>query len=193
MIKTITIIGLLLLAACQSYYTPLPQLLPPHVRKIAIRQFINQTTHFGLEDKLTLSVIDEFVRDGRYTVVREEDADGILVGEITHYILQPLTYGTKFQPEQYKLRVLLNLYFIDKGENIDDEADDVTLWSEERFEGVCIYADVVSSLPRELKKTEEQAREFIWKDLSRKILTRTVQGFGAAAGISRKKVPKIPD
>ncbi|MDI6641607.1 MAG: LptE family protein [Elusimicrobiota bacterium] len=190
MLKTISIIALLLLTACQAY-TPQPQLLPQHIRKIAIRQFVNQTTYFGLEDKLTLSVIDEFVRDGRYTVVSENDADGILVGEITHYILQPLTYGPNFEPQQYKLRILLNLYFIDKGENKEDPSDDVTLWEEKALEGLCIYADAASSLPEETKKTEEQAREFIWKDLSQKILTRTVQGFGTVSGISEKKVPKI--
>lgn len=168
-----------LFIGCQIY-TPQPQLIPQHVRKIAIRPFVNETSQYGLEEKLTLKVTDEFVRDGRYTVVKEPDADGIIVGKITHYILQPLTYGENFQPLQYKLRILLNLYFIDRVNN-------VTLWEEPNLEGVHIYS--ASTLPGGI--TEEEAREIIWDDLSQKILTRTVEGFGSVSGVSEKKVPQI--
>jgi hypothetical protein len=170
---------LLVVIGCQIY-TPQPQLMPQHVRKIAIRPFVNETIQYGLEEKLTLRVVDEFVRDGRYTVVKESDADGVIVGRITHYILQPLTYGENFQPLQYKLRVLLSLYFIDKVNN-------VTLWEEPNLEGIQIYTS--ATLPGGI--TEEEARELIWQDLSQKILTRTVEGFGSVAGVSEKKVPQI--
>ena len=169
----------LFVLGCQTY-TPQPQLMPQHVRKIAIRPFVNETIQYGLEEKLTLRVVDEFVRDGRYTVVKESDADGVIVGRITHYILQPLTYGENFQPLQYKLRVLLSLYFIDKVNN-------VTLWEEPNLEGMQIYTS--ATLPGGI--TEEEARELIWQDLSQKILTRTVEGFGSVAGVSEKKVPQI--
>ncbi|MEW6041338.1 MAG: LPS assembly lipoprotein LptE [Elusimicrobiota bacterium] len=161
-----------------SQYKPQPQLLPQHIRKIAIRSFVNHTTQYGLEDKLTLRVRDEFIKDGRFTVVNEENAEGTVVGEITYYILQPVTYGANFEPQQYKLRVLLNLYFIDRVEN-------VTLWQEPNFEGVQIFTP--STLPGGI--TEEQARENVWLDLSQKILTRTIEGFGSAGGISQKKLP----
>jgi hypothetical protein len=167
----------LILAGCSSYQ-PQPQLIPQYIRKIAVRPFINHTSQYGLEDKLTPRIRDEFIKDGRFTVVNEDNAGGVVVGEITYYFLQPLSYGANFEPQQYKLRVLLNLYFIDKVEN-------VTLWQEPNFEGVQIFTP--STLPGGI--TEEEARENVWRDLAQKILTRTIGGFGSITGISNKKVP----
>ena len=175
--KTVILFAAVLIAGC-SAYQPQPQLMPQHIRKMAVRPFINHTSQYGLEDKLTLLVRDEFIKDGRFTVVNEENAEGIVVGEITYYMLQPLSYGANFEPQQYKLRVLLNLFFIDKVKN-------VTLWEEPNFEGVHIFSP--STLPGGI--TEEQARENVWSDLAQKILTRTIDGFGSSAGISEKKVP----
>jgi hypothetical protein len=172
--------SLLLMSACAAPYTPAPQILPSHIRKIYIRPFVNSTSQYGLEEKLTLRVIDEFVRDGRLTLVNNEaEADGILVGEISRYILQPLTYDANMVTEQYKLWVLLNVSLIDRGNN-------VTLWSEPNMEGIQIYYDAT----RPGGRTEEEVREILWDNLARDIVKRTVEGFGSVTGASDKKVPK---
>ena len=139
------------------------QILPPHIKNIAIRQIVNRTTELGLEDKLYLKIYDEFVRDGRFTITEEADADGVLVGEITHYILKPYGWGAMGETTQYKLRVLMNIYFIDKVNN-------VTLWEEPNFEGWHIY--YVETLVDQGGVTEDDAREIVWDDLSRKIFKR---------------------
>ena len=76
-------------------------------------------------------------------------------------------------------RRLFKDYFVDKINN-------VTLWREENFEGVQIYQS--STQPG--GKTEEEARELIWATLSKNIIRRTVDGFGAAGGVSERKVPQ---
>lgn len=167
-------------SGCSSPYTPAPQILPQHIKKISVRPFINNTTQYGLEEKLTLKVINEFVRDGRLMLVNnEQDADGIVVGEINRYILQPLTYDANLVTQQYKLWVLLNVSFVDRVNN-------VTLWTEPNMEGMNIYYDV--SQPG--GQTEEEAREQAWDRLSQDIVRRTVEGFGSVSGASDKKVPK---
>ncbi|OGS22664.1 MAG: hypothetical protein A2252_03540 [Elusimicrobia bacterium RIFOXYA2_FULL_39_19] len=176
--KYLGFIMLLALGSC-SMYTPQTQMLPQHIKRVAIRQIVNETQYFGLEDKLTTKITDEFVRDGRLTITNEENADGAVAAKITYYSLQPLTFGANFEPQQYKLRVLLNLYFVDKVAN-------VTLWEEPSLEGTLIY----NSTTITDGKTEEEAREIVWADLAQKILTRTIQGFGSVSGISEKKVPK---
>jgi hypothetical protein len=167
-----------LTAGCQMY-KPQDQLLPQHVKNLAIRPFVNSTVQLGLEEKLYMRVYDEFIHSGQYMITTEDKADGILVGEITYYKLQPLTFGPNFEPQQYKLRILLNIYFVDKKQII-------TLWSEENFEGVNIYD--APTLPGGL--TEEDARELIWETLTKKIYRRVVDGFGSESGISEKKVPQ---
>ena len=166
-------------SGCAGPYTPAPQILPQHVRKIFVKPFVNSTSQYGLEDKLTLAVTNELINDGRFAVVNnEEGADGMLVGEISKYVLQPLTYDANMVTQQYKLWILVNIYFVDKVKN-------VTLWSEPNLEGIQIYYDATQPGG----KTEEEAREIIWDNMSRDITRRIVDGFGSVTGISDKKVP----
>ncbi|MBN1824011.1 MAG: hypothetical protein JW803_06815 [Endomicrobiales bacterium] len=163
---------------CAAPYTPAPQIIPSHIKAIYVRQFVNMTNQFGIEDKLTLKVVDEFVRDGRIKyAMNEENADGVVVGEITKYILQPLTYDSNMVAEQYKLWVLLNVHFVDKVNN-------VTMWTESNMEGIQIFYD-----PSRGGKPEEEVREELWDLFARDIIKRTYEGFGSVSGASEKKVP----
>lgn len=165
---------------CDSPYQPAPQLLPSYIKKVYVRPVVNNTNQYGLEDKLTKAIIDEFMSDGRLSLMsNENEADGVLVCEIKRYVLQPLTYDANMVTEQYKLWILVNAYFIDKHENI-------TLWVEPNMEGIQIYADAVKVGFGGM--TEEQARENIYIKLSRDIVRRTISGFGSASGISERKV-----
>lgn len=172
---------IILTAGCTTTYTPQKLVLPPYIKNIAIRQLVNRTSEVGIEDSLYLKIYDEFVKDGRFTITEEKDADGVLVGEITHYILQPFNYDTGGIAQQYKLRVIMNIYFIDKVNN-------VTLWEEPNFEGTHIYyaTGLVASDMSGI--TEDEARNIVWENLSRKIFKRVFEGFGTT-GISPKKVP----
>jgi hypothetical protein len=173
------IIFVALVSGCASPYTPAPQILPAHIRKIFISPIINNTTQYGLEEKLKLRITDEFIRDGRLEVVNDEaQSNGNLVVEITRYILQPITYDQNLVTQQYKLWILLNAYFVDK-------VDNVTLWKEPNLEGIQIFYN--ATLQNGI--SEEEARELIWDKLSRDIVKRTIQGFGSVSGANEKKIP----
>ncbi len=166
--------------SCAAPYDPAPQILPSYIKKVYVRPIINNTNQYGLEDKFTKEILDEFMRDGRLSIVTDEaEADGVVVCEIKRYVLQPLTYDANMVTEQYKLWILINAYFIDKHEN-------VTLWIEPNMEGIQIYADSVKVGFGGM--SEETAREYIWEKLARDIVKRTVKGFGNAGGISERKV-----
>lgn len=173
------IIFVTLFSGCASPYTPAPQTLPAHIKKISISPIVNDTTQYGLEDKLKLAITDEFIRDGRLEVVNDESlSNGNLVIEISLYVLQPLTYDQNLVTQQYKLRILLNAYFVDK-------VDNVTLWKEPNLEGIQIFYN--ATVPNGI--SEEEARELIWDKLSRDIVKRTIEGFGSVSGVSNNKVP----
>src|SRR5882762_4954427 len=170
------------LSACSKYYyNPAPQLLPNYIQKLAVRGFANHTQQYGLEDKLTLAVQNEFNRDGRYRITTEDQADGVLIGDITRYILEPLSYDSNHVPTQYKLWILVDVTFYDKIKN-------QTLWKESNMNGVLTYYVSSSGLPGSL--SEEEARQTIWDQLARDIRTRTLEGFGTVTGASEKAVPK---
>jgi hypothetical protein len=171
--------GLLLIGGCSAPYTPAPQMLPSHIKKVFISPIINSTTQYGLEEKLKLAITDEFTRDGRLELVNDESqANAKLVIEISRYVLEPITYDQNLVTQQYKLWILLNAYFVDK-------VDDVTLWKEPNLEGIQIFYN--STLPNGM--TEDEARELIWDKLSRDIVKRTMEGYGSVSGASDKKVP----
>ncbi len=51
------------LAACASegaIYTPQAQIMPQHIKKVAVRPILNKTEVFALEDKFYNELYDEF-------------------------------------------------------------------------------------------------------------------------------------
>ena len=185
--KKLLILPLLLLCACASieddiYYKPNAQILPQHIKKIHVRPFINRTEVFALEDRLTISVVDEFLNNGQYSIVNEGQADGVLAGEIMRYILLPVQYDTQLVPTVYRMEVLLNLRFIDKTTN-------ETIWQEPGLMQVYTYS--ASTLPGGM--SEEQAREKLWQNFAKMIVKRTIQGFGSVQTQTRQTMQVNPN
>ena len=171
----------LALAACSTseiLYRPAEQKMPQHIKKISVRPFINKTPQFGLEEKLTYKVIDEFLKNGEYSVTQEASAYGVITGEITNYILTPIQYDVNLVPTVYKINVLVVTRMLDKENNR-------YLWEEPALQVTKIYS--ASNMPGGL--TEEQARETLWEILSKDIVRRTVGGFGSVTGVSQKGIP----
>ena len=173
---------MLALSACSKYYyNPAPQILPSYISKIAVRPFTNHTQQYGLEDKLTLAVQQQFNLDGRYRITTEDQADGVVIGDINKYILEPLAYDSNHVPTQYKLWILVNVTFYDKIKN-------QTLWTEPNMQGIVTYYSASSSQTGAL--TDVEAQQKIWDQMAKDITTRTLEGFGTVTGASEKAVPK---
>ena len=172
-------VALMMFTGCETLQ-PSVQVLPPHIRKLAVESFANRTAIAGLEDRLRMDTFNEFLRDGRFAMVSSpDDADGYVTGEILYYILQPTQYGSANEPQQFKLRLIVNLYFVDRVNN-------VTLWQERNLEEVLFFA--AATLPG--GRSEEDARNVALANLARKIYIRTIEGFGSVTGTSEKKVPQ---
>ena len=180
--KFIFLVGLILpLLACNSlqeqmYYRPNAQIMPQHITKIHVRPIINRTEVFALEDRLVIEVVDEFLRNGSYSITQEDQANGVLAGEILRYILIPIQYDTQLVPTVYRMEVLLNLRFIDKNSQ-------ETIWQEPALQQVYIYS--AATLPSGM--SEEQAREQLWKNFAKMIVKRTVEGFGSVGSETRQR------
>ena len=172
----------ILLAGCSKYYyNPAPQILPQYIKKMAVRPFANHTKQYGIEDKLTLAVQSEFNRDGRYQITTEEQSDGFVIGDITKYILEPLSYDSNHVPTEYKLTILVTISFTDKIKSS-------TLWTEPNMSGELRYFVASSGFAGSL--TEDDARQTIFDQLSRDIATRTFEGFGGATNATDKTTGK---
>ena len=177
--KHLLVFSLIIMAsACGTdvAYKPTAQILPQHVQRLALRPVVNKTQQFGLEDKLLLRVRDEFLRDGRYPLVPESESQGIVLITVTRYILSAVQYDSTQAATAYKLRILIDLQFIDKTTN-------QILWEEKNLEGILSFP--AATLRAGL--TEEQAREQIWDILARNVAKRVVVGFGSVTGTSSRR------
>jgi hypothetical protein len=174
------------LAACASdgaVYTPQAQIMPQHIKKIAVRPILNRTEVFALEDKFYNELYDEFLRNGSYTIVAENNgAEGVVVTIISRYLNVPIQYDSQLIPTVYRMDIWLDVVFMDKTTN-------TPVWREPAFLGTQIYA--ASTLPGGM--TEVQARDMIFEKLSKDIVKRTVDGFGSVKSENKKKVMNNPE
>ncbi|MBI4589357.1 MAG: LptE family protein [Candidatus Rokubacteria bacterium] len=142
--------------------------LPEHIRTVAVPVFVNRTQEPAVENFLTRAVVDAFVTSGRLKVVRPEEADSILEGEIVGYQLDSLSFDSRANVREYRLTVTLNLQFRDVKRN-------VLLW---RQEGVQEKADF--RVPGQVSATitrEESALRAAAVDIGRAIVNLAVDRF----------------
>lgn len=178
--------GILLLWGCageEVTYTPQAQIMPQHIKKIAIRSILNRTEVFALEDKFYNELYDSFLRNGTYQIVTENNgAEGVVVTTISRYLNVPIQYDSQLIPTVYRMDIWLDVVFMDK-------TTDTPVWREPALLGTQIYA--ASTLPGGM--TEVQARDVIFEKLSKDIVKRTVEGFGSVRSENKKKVMNNPE
>ena len=173
------------LVACASegaVYKPQAQIMPQHIKKIAVRQILNKTEVFALEDKFYNELYDEFLRNGSYQIVAENNgAEGVIITTISRYLNVPVQYDSQLIPTVYKMNIWLDVVLMDK-------TTQEPVWREPAFVGTQIYA--ASTLPGGM--TEVQARDEVFRHLSQDIVKRTVDGFGSVMSENKKKVMNNP-
>ena len=174
------------LAACASegaVYTPQAQIMPQHIKKVAVRPILNKTEVFALEDKFYNELYDEFLRNGSYQIVPENNgAEGVVVTTISRYLNVPIQYDSQMIPTVYRMDIWLDVVLMDKTNN-------TSVWREPAFLGTQIYA--ASTMPGGM--SEVQARDVVFEKLSRDIVKRTVDGFGSVWSENKKKVMNNPE
>lgn len=75
--------GFLLLAGCGYRVAGRANALPKTIHTIAVPAFVNRTTNYRIEDRITNAVVHELLARTKYRVVaKPDDGDAILRGEI---------------------------------------------------------------------------------------------------------------
>ncbi|MFW6172260.1 MAG: LptE family protein [Elusimicrobiota bacterium] len=174
MLKKLTMFIILLqlmIIGC-GVYEPM-EIVPDHIQTIRIVPFKNETQEMGLSSELTEEVINEFIKDGRLTVVNSDKADSILKGTIIEYTKIPISYDENFIATEFKLNMIINLSYYDNIEKLK-------LWEDKRegFDGgIENWVKYYVQQNAEFVETEEEAIQRLVEDTADKILHRTVYGW----------------
>jgi outer membrane lipopolysaccharide assembly protein LptE/RlpB len=91
--------------------------LPSHIHTVAVPIFLNRTSQPGVEAILTSAIVQALATNGRLQVVRTEDADAILNGEVISYSVAPIAFDQSLNLQEYRLVVVLNLRMRDVRKN----------------------------------------------------------------------------
>ena len=91
--------------------------LPDHIKTVAVPVFTNKTAEPAVESFLTSAVVDAYASNGRLRVVKTEEADAILTGEVTGYNVMSIAYDNVANVRQYRLIVTMNLRLRDVKKN----------------------------------------------------------------------------
>ncbi len=83
--------------------------LPDHIKTVAVPIFTNRTAEPAVETWLTSAVVEAYATNGRLRVVKTEDADAILDGEVVGYSVQSIAFDNQANVRQYRLLVTMNL------------------------------------------------------------------------------------
>lgn len=116
-----------------------------------------------LEGKITNAITDRFLFDGNLKIVKKENADLILSGELKNYQRDPLRYFDSGDVQEYRITITVSLRLWDpKAEKV--------VWQESGFGG-----DTTYFTSGELAKSESTALADALEDLARRVVERTVQ------------------
>jgi outer membrane lipopolysaccharide assembly protein LptE/RlpB len=83
--------------------------LPDHIKTVAVPVFTNKTSEPAVENFLTSAVVEAYASNGRLRVVRPEDADAILDGEVVGYSVVSIAFDNQANVRQYRLAVTMNI------------------------------------------------------------------------------------
>ena len=83
--------------------------LPDYIKTVAVPIFVNRTQQPAVEGVITRAIVDAFATNGRLRVVRPEDADSILEGEVLQYNIGAIAVDPSLNVQQYRLAVTLRL------------------------------------------------------------------------------------
>ncbi|MFH1776389.1 MAG: LptE family protein [Candidatus Omnitrophota bacterium] len=162
--KRIITLGLIisLLGQGGCGYTTRPN-ATPGINKIYVDNFKNKVYESTLDVVLTTAVIHAFINDGFYKIVKKEDADAIISGEIINYEASPLRYDENDNAEEYRMTITVDLQFFNLAENN-------LVWRERSFSGETTYFTTGAGA-----KSEQAAKLDAVKDLAQRIIDRTVE------------------
>ena len=120
---TIALAIVLCLPGCGYSLAGRGSFLPASIRIVGVPMFVNNTTVYDVEKRITEKVVSEFIGRGKYKVEPgTTGVDAVLLGEISSITLAPTAFNEERLASRYVLTVTARIEF-------KDVKADKVLWS----------------------------------------------------------------
>lgn len=145
-------------------------LLPTHIRTIAIPAFGNVTTRYKLTERLPAALTREFITRTRYRIVADPaEADAVLTGAVVNYISAPTIFDQATgRAAGIQVSVFLNL-------TLTDRQSGQVLYQRANFEARQRYE--VSIEQREYFDESDVALDRLSREVARLVVSTILEAF----------------
>jgi lipopolysaccharide assembly LptE-like protein len=145
----------------------------PSIKRIGVPLFKDRTGKPGLDQKITLRVIEELLKRGRFTVVQDTNGvDAIVEGEILSYTTSPIGFSTpeatQTQATRYAINVTARVIYHKVGQKDP-------IWQNEGFSFRDEYD--VGDDPGSFFDREEQTIDRIAQNFGRNLVATMLEAF----------------
>jgi len=142
--------------------------LPPGIKTVSVPMFKNFSTRYDLDVTLTQGVIDEFVARGKVEVIDDaENADAVLVGEISSFSVNPIGFSSQNTADRYMVMVVAKIV-------LRDLKDEKVIFSNPSY----VYQEEYEVPPGTSYETwETEALGKIAQKFARSLISTLLEGF----------------
>ena len=157
-------------AGCGYHVAGRADLLPKHIKTIAIPAFANNTARYKLADRLSGALTREFITRTRYRVVTDLNAaDAILRGAVISYNFYPaISDPASGRATAVHISVILQL-------TLHERSTGAVLFSRPTFEARERYE--ISVDPRAYFEESDTAVERLSHDVARSVVSAILEAF----------------
>ncbi len=100
----------------------------PHIKTVAIPIFQDQTAEFGIKEKLTEAVIDEFTRDNTLKITDRRNADSVIEGTILSVVDEAGTFTKGEKVKDIKVFITVKVKYEDLKKRKIIWEEEITQW-----------------------------------------------------------------
>jgi len=162
------VLAIIFLSGCGYQLRGRGSVWPPYMKSICVPVFKNTSGRFELDLKLTRSVINELITRARVSIEPDQDkAQGLLVGEISSFKVQPIAFSSEGAARRYKITVVTDVVFTDL-------LTDRIIFADDNFTYVDEY-EVPAGLDYETM--ENQAIDRLAEKYARQLVVSLLEGF----------------
>lgn len=159
---------LMLLAGCGYTFQGTQRALPGGATTIAVPILENPTLEPDLAPILTASIRDQFARTQAIRLVRTEDAQSILRGQVVGFSVDTVAFDAQGLALEYRATLTLSL-------SLTDPAGARIFWADPAVRGTDTYRAASDPLVTESNRREAVRR--IAADIGRSVRDRVLAGF----------------